>query len=293
MTAMKICLLVPTYKRNIPLVRLLTQMHQRRSQYTGPCEFHVAVTDSDRNNEARHIIEPLCDKYITNEGVGFDDNMYFFYSKYLDGYDYVLSISDDDLLSVGSLNPLDLIELATKGKADAVLFGHRSYTTPDINAMDFQLTLQSHFYDRELFHESSETFRLFMLGYIPRHIGIMYRCSLIQNYLPQVELFRDTLHLFAAPFMLAARDNKIEFADVSLAYFNDDQKGDGAWQNETSVISGLIKFQKVCKTLMSPADYEILERGFWAHYFGNGAMLRSLIRKNFPSEGSIRAALAA
>ena len=78
---MKICLLITTYRRDIQLVRLLSQIMDLRSKYTGSAVFETAVTDSELDNAARHILEPLCDLYVNNKGSGFDDNLFHFRSE--------------------------------------------------------------------------------------------------------------------------------------------------------------------------------------------------------------------
>ncbi|GAA3056891.1 hypothetical protein GCM10010520_01900 [Rhizobium viscosum] len=284
---MKICLLITTHRRDIQLVRLLSQIMDLRSKYTGPAVFETAVTDSELDNAARHILEPLCDLYVTNKGSGFDDNLFHFYADHARNYDFIFSISDDDVFSCGQVNPLDLLELAAKQQHDAVLFNHCEYRSADMLATELTYTLSPSFYTNPKLMDEPEAFRRHFLGCVPRHVGLLYRSSFIIENLGKLAAFRNTLHLYAVPLLLALEKNRAMFFDYPLNYFAADRPRDGAWEDWTNVFMGLYRFLLAAKAILSPASFAITKQGFMANYLNDRSWLRGSLSHSVPSEAQI------
>ena len=284
---MKICLLITTYRRDIQLVRLLSQIIDLRSKYTGPVVFETVVADSDPDNAARHILEPLCDLYVTNKGSGFDDNLFHFYADHARNCDFIFSIGDADVFSCGQVNPLDLLELAARQEHDAVLFNHCEYRSADMLATELTYTLSPAFYTNPKLMDEPETFRRHFLGHVPRHVGLLYRSSLIIESLGKLAAFRDTLHLYAVPFLLALEKNRAMFFDYPLNYFAADATSDGTSKDWTDVFMGLYRFLLAAKAILSPASFAITKQGFMANYLNDRSWLRGSLSRFVPSESQI------
>lgn len=284
---MKICLVITTYRRDIQLVRLLSQIMDLRSKYTGRAVFETVVTDSEIDNAARHILEPLCDLYVTNKGSGFDDNLLHFYADHARNYDFIFSIGDEDVFSCGQVNPLDLLELAARQEHDAVLFNHCEYRSADMLASELAYTLSSAFYTNPKLMDEPEAFRRHFLGHVPRHVGLLYRTSFIIENLGKLAAFRNTLHLYAVPFTLALEKSRAMFFDYPLNYFSADGTGDGPSEDWTNVFMGLYGFLLAAKAILSPASFAITKQGFMANYLNDRSWLRGSLSQSVPSEAQI------
>ncbi|AUQ70801.1 hypothetical protein [Phaeobacter inhibens] len=288
---MKICIVIPTYRRNVQLVRLLSQLAELRETYMGQAEYSVFVTDSDLNNPASDIIQQLCDRYILNKGTGFDDNLFYFYKDYAGAFDFVFSCSDDDLFNCGPVNALDLLEVAVRQDKAAVHFNHFEYKTDCPDSMDMSYTLSPAAYHLPALSDDPEKFRARFLWGPPRHVGLLYKSSHIAGLLDTMTTFRGTLHLYAVPFMCALESEDASFFDYPLNYFSAAVAKDGAWENTANVFHGLLQYLIASKQLLNPESFEIAQRGFMRTYFGKSAWLRKMISAPLPTETEVLASI--
>lgn len=284
---MKICLLITTYKRNIQLMRLLTQISFLKKSYSGEACFYTLVTDSDHHNPLSSDIKNVCDTYIRNEGFGFDDNIFHSYRLHSVNYDFIFSISDDDLFNEGGFNPLDVIELAAKRGKDAVLFNHCEYRSPDMLADDLVYTLSNNFYQNPRLMLQPDELRRQFLGYVPRHVGIMYKSQHIIENINIINLFRDTLHLYAAPFIVSLQKKSALFIDYPINRFSSEVTNDGAWEDRRKVFFGLYRFLIVSKFILDPGSFQLAKKGFMQHYLGERSWLRKSLIGPLPSEAEM------
>ncbi|OBY24281.1 glycosyltransferase family 2 protein [Leisingera sp. JC1] len=287
---MKVCILIPTYKRHASLLRLLHQIGEYKSTYRGDLSFEICVTDSEPGNPRRREIEALCDSYLVNPGDGFDSNMHSAYQRVSQTCDFVLSISDDDLFAKGFAHPFDLLEVAARQNQDAILFDHlelRSEAAPQ------NYNLKEGPYNRVSFLEpDSALFHKVMLFYIPRHAGLFYKSTHLQKIHGKLEAFIGSLHLYAVPFQLAWQKGTAHYFGYPLVYFNADEKEDGAWSAHRAVFDGLVQYFGACKHIMPSARYEAMKPGFMRFYLGDNSMMRASIKGQLPSETEVMAALA-
>ncbi|WP_260093201.1 hypothetical protein [Phaeobacter inhibens] len=286
---MKICIVIPTYRRNVQLVRLLSQLAELRGTYMGQAEYSVFVTDSDPNNPASDIIQQLCDRYILNKGTGFDDNLFYFYKDYAGAFDFVFSCSDDDLFNCGPVNALDLLEVAARQDKAAVHFNHFEYKTDSPDGMEMRYSLSSAAYNLPALTDDPEALRRRFLGLLPRHVGMLYKSSHITGLLDQLPAFRGTLHLYAVPFMCAVESGEAVFFDYPLNYFSAEVGDDGAWENKVNVYYGLLQYLVASKALLSRESFELTRRGFMGNYLGQSAWLRRLIPEDLQHETEVLA----
>lgn len=286
---MRICIVVPTYRRNVQLVRLLSQLAELRDTYKGEVEYTILVTDSDHANPAREIIKPLCDRYILNKGKGFDDNLFHFYNDHANAFDFVFSCSDDDLFASGPVNALDLLEVAARQDAAAVHFNHFEYQTDSPESTEMPYQLSSAAYRLPALTDDPRALRYRFLGEPPRHVGLLYKSSHIAGLLHTFQAFRGTLHLYAVPFMCAIESGKASFFDYPLNYFSAEVGNDGAWENKANVFHGLLQYLVASKHLLSPESFAIAHRGFMSNYLGQSAWLRRLIPETLPDEADVLA----
>lgn len=285
--SLNICIVVPTYKRNVQLVRLLSQLADLREAYKGPTEYSVFVTDSDPANPAHEIIKPLCDRYILNKGTGFDDNLFHFYQDHADAFDFVFSCSDDDLFTCGPVNALDLLEIAARQDRAAVHFNHFEYKSNNPESMEMTYSLLPAAYKWPNLTDNPGALRKRFLGQLPRHVGLLYKSSHIIGLLDHLLAFRGTLHLYAVPFMCALETDEASFFDYPLNYFSVEVRSDGAWQNRANVFHGLLQYLIASKSLLSSESFELAQRGFMKNYLGQSAWLRRLIPDRLPQESEV------
>lgn len=289
---MKICILVPTFKRNAELLRLLEQLASLRARYKGPASFDVCVTDSNDANPQASILRARCDTYLINPSEGFDDNMLSAYSKLLPKYDYLFSISDDDMLSRGVINPLDIIEVSTRSECDAMLFEHYEFAGSQFSPAP--ATLKSSPYPGPAFFEAgSPHMTRLMMGYIPRHAGLLYRSDFVLRNLEKMNCFRDSLHLYAVPFHLALASGTANFVGYPLVYFNSDAKDTGAWDDHRKVFDGILHYLLAAKKQLSPEQHSEMTNGFMRWYLGEKGAARQYIKADLPSEEQVLQMLAA
>lgn len=265
----RICILIPTYKRNSSLMRLLLQLQSLTKDYRGQTAYQVIVTDSDRHNPEVGLIKEYCSQYILNEGTGFDDNLLFFYQKHLHLFDYVLSVSDDDLFSFQKLNVLHVIDAAISENHGAILFNHIDFVSNN-----GQIFLKNKHYSSLELAINDNFLRNYFLRLLPRHAGILYSSNLVLSHLDALPKYRNTLHLYAFPLLVAAGLKQLSFIDLPLVYFNMDEKSTGAWENQGNVFYGLLAFLKALQKDCENTDYEIARQGFMQNYLGNGSWLR-------------------
>jgi len=123
-------------------------------------------------------------------------------------------------------------------------------------------------------------FERFFLQQLPRHVGIMYSTNFINSCLINLNKFKKTFHLYAAPFILGSIKNSVTFFDYPLFYFSINNNNGGAWHNKAEVFDGLLKFLIELRCLISEDKYKIAKEGFLKNYLGQNSWLRLDIEKN-------------
>lgn len=267
---MNICILIPTYKRNNTLIRLLMQLNDTLKQYRGPNQYRLCVTDSELANPKAEAIAGLCFKYVRNQGQGFDDNLFFFYRDHLAEFDYVLSISDDDVFSLTCVNPFMMIDAAVDSGQDAILFNHISY----FSSKDGLMLLTGRHYQDDALTYDGDALRRHIMGLLPRHVGLIYSRRLVQDKLAQIATFRGTYHLYAVPYLLELDRRAAVFIDYPLFYFKAGPQKDGAWEDQASVFNGLALFLKQLKPCTSADGFALAQAGFLQNYLGDASAFR-------------------
>lgn len=277
---MKICILIPTYNRNNSLIKLIKQLNTFLSDYKGCNNYFLCVTDSNPHNELSEIIANNVSLYIINQGQGFDDNLWYFYKNHASNYDYLLSISDDDMFAISQINPLDIIDVAIKKNDRVILFNHLDFLIEE-NGL---IRVSDRLYKSAAFSFNSIFLFHYFLSSLPRHVGILYSIQVIEEHIEKMELFRDTLHLYAVPFIIEAQNGTVIFFDYPLFYFCANPKNEGAWEDKSAVFHGLMSFLKKSKTILHTDAYKIAKEGFFKHYLGNNSWLRSALECDLPNQ---------
>ena len=284
-SAMRICILILTYKRNESLLRVANQSRDMIDKYRGHNQYELCVTDSDPCNPIAPLPSHLKVHHSVNPGSGFDDNIYHFWVNNVDKYDFIFSISDDDLFTPW-LNPLYLLDAAIGSGHQAVLFNHRYYKLqPNGN-----IELGEVNYPETVLLCDKTVLLQRVLTTIPSHIGILYSTKLLKITLKKAAEFRNTLHLYAVPLILAAAANALLFSDYVLCLYQNDLKTGGAWSVPENVVDGLVAFLKKLKQLVPDDLYRFAEAGFFSFYFGRNAWLRGQLGNSasLKSEEQIR-----
>lgn len=289
---MKICIVIPTYRRNEQLFSLLNQCAAFMNEYRGPNAYDLAVTDSDRNNPMAESIRQAGMRYVINPGQGFDDNLYYFYASSSGTYDYIFSISDDDMFFVQRANPLYMLDVAVLLGRDAVMFNHRDYQRQDSSNYSVRPAV---YYTNPLLSCNDDVLAQAILSSLPRHVGLLYSTHILRKYDNVISQFRGTLHLYAIPAILAAVDRNAAFLDYCLCLFHHEIRDDGAWESTEAVFHGILAFLKKLKTILPSDLYQVSEEGFMAEYLGDQAWLRKMVspQHTIPNEQAVRAILAA
>lgn len=283
----RICLLIPTHKRNIALLRIVNQCQDLIRQYQGHNSYAICVTDSDPANPIAPALASV--NYSINPGIGFDDNLYYFWRNNVDRYDFIYTISDDDLFMPG-LNALYLIDAAAASGENVVMFNHRDYT----RQTNGSIQLGALFYPDLGVMLNRTSLLNNLLTLLPRHIATLYSTPWLKANLDSLVAFRGTLHLYAAPVILAAVNRSLMFADYALCMYDTSEKTDGAWVLGADVLNGLANFLKALKRVLPAESYAVAERGFFGNYLGRNSWLRKSIKPSLQtqSEDEIRALLS-
>ena len=206
----RVSIVVTTYQRNKFLIRLVNQIEGWINQYAGANRYEVGVADSDPENPIAKSLKKL--NYTVNPGRGFDDNLLHFWKMNAPQYDYILSISDDDLFMLG-VNPLYLLDAAISVGADATLFNHRNF----VNTASGAITIGSVPYFREFAMAWEErTFWLRLLSMLPGHVGLLYSTKLLTENFDRISCFRNTLHLYCVPLLIAGLKGKRGMNDIAI-----------------------------------------------------------------------------
>ena len=244
-------------------------------QYHGHNHYEICVADSDPNNPIAPLPPDLKVHYSINPGSGFDDNIYYFWRNNVDKYDFILSMSDDDLF-VPWLNSLYLLDAAMDTGNQAALFNHRHFTSQpnghiELGAMNYR--------DVGLLCNKNQLLHT-VLSSAPSHVGILYSTKLLKVTLDKAWEFRNTLHLYGVPIIFAAASNTLLYSDYTLCLYQNDKKNDGAWTVSENVMNGLVDFLKKLKQLLPPDLYSIAEAGFFRFYFERNSWLRQTLGHN-------------
>lgn len=293
---MRVCILIPTYKRNQFLQRLLNSFSRIFRSYRGSTTFAIIVTDSDRSNPAASRISSLKNlTYVLNPGSGFDANMYHCYTSIAPQFDYIFSISDDDLPLSYPPSILDLIDMAVMQDQDAFLFNNIDYSFAVNGGGDGLAAMGGrHYRDLRLCYDKK-----FLLHYFlkspPRHAGILYSSSFVSANLGTIEKFQGTQHLYAVPLLLACLGGRLIYIDTPAVLFHvPDVSNDGAWESHEEVFFGMYRFLKTLKQILPRDLYAIASEGFFANYLGEASWLRSRLtqcRNTLPNEQDLRQSL--
>ena len=287
----RVCILILTYKRNDALLRIVNQSRDMLDKYRGHNRYELCVADSDPNNPIAPLPPHLKVQYTVNPGTGFDDNIYHFWLNNVDKYDFIFSISDDDIFTPW-LNPLYLLDAAIDTGHQMVMFNHRCYKFQPNGQIELDSTVS--FPDAELLVWDKTRLQRRVLTTLPSHIGLLYSTKLLKITLKKASEFRNTLHLYAVPIIFAAAANSLLFSDYILCLYHSDLKTDGAWSVSEDVMNGLVDFLKKLRQLLPPNLYGIAEAGFFSFYFSHDCWLRKQLRHNpnLKSEEQIREVLA-
>ena len=267
---MKICILIPSYKRNRDLFRILGQIKALKDSYEGSNQYTILVADSDPINPQAMDVEKSCDQRIINPGNGFDENIKNYYLNYARDFDWTFSISDDDLFSSASIHPFEIIDIATRSKAEVVVFNHIDFRSTN----DGKITLLNRHYQELNLALDPKFLAAYFLRLLPRHVGLLYSRSAFLRSGLHLSLFDRTRHLYAIPLIQSSLEGAVTFFDYPLCYFCVDQKNDGAWENNSLVFDGLLNFLVSLKTLLEPEHYLIAKEGFLVNYLGANSWLR-------------------
>lgn len=273
MPALRICLLIPTYRRPAELERLLAQCAELAASYTGPNCYAVVVTDSDSANPLATTIAAQCTQYLLNPGKGFDENLLNFYRHHASAHDYMLSISDDDAFAVSDVHPWLFIDAALAARPSVVLFNHVEQAT---HAQGATQLLQCYFRAPQLQSNPAARSKVY-LQLPPRHAGIIYASTWLHQVGPALHDFLQTQHLYVAPFLLACARGATVFVDLPLIRFNRDLKSDGAWENGRAVFDGLLRLLCQLRPYLNDASFSIACQGYWDTFFGPQAWLREVL----------------
>lgn len=287
----RVCILILTYKRNDALLRLINQIRTMLETYRGHNRYELCVADSDPNNPIAPLPPHLKVQYSVNPGSGFDDNIYNFWLNNVDKYDFIFSISDDDVFTPW-LNPLYLMDAAIDTGNQMVIFNHRCYKLGPNNEIELDSTVN--FPDAELLVWDKSQLQRRTLTTLPSHVGLLYSTRLLKATLKKASEFRNTLHLYAVPIIFAAAANSLLFSDYILCLYRTEVKTDGAWSASEDVMNGLVEFLKKLKQLLPPNLFDIAETGFFSFYFSRDSWLRKQLQDNpnLKSEEQIREILA-
>jgi hypothetical protein len=291
---MNICILIPTYKRNTSLERLLNFLKRAFLDYRGFNKYDIVITDSDHFNPSASLLSQIREiSYILNPGRGFDDNLYHGYTRFSSHYEYIFSISDDDLPVPYPPSILDLIDLSIERNQYACLFNHINYQLTDEGGIE----IGDRFYNDLRFCFDKQFMLKYFLRILPRHAGILYSSSHIKSNLEIIGKFRGTQHLYAVPFLLACLEGKAIYLDIPAILFHaPNVNNDGAWESHSDLFVGLFKFLKLLNGLIDPELYAIAYDGFFANYLGDSAWLRTRLTRggvSLPSERHLRHVLVA
>jgi hypothetical protein len=240
--------------------------------YRGDNQHEIVVTDSDKNNPIADELLKFNVKYTLNQGQGFDDNLYYFYINSVNSYDYILSISDDDLFFPQRMNPFHIIDAALLLNAEAVMFNHRPYFAKD---GDIDIIPSPWSLNPLLGHDNA-ALQKEVFHFLPRHICLLYSTEFLTKNKSIIAEFRDTLHLYSVPFLLAVMNGTAVFVDYCLCLFFEDVRKDGAWSDTSHVFYGLMRFLKLVKQYFPDYLYQISYEGFMELYFGKESFLRSM-----------------
>jgi len=264
----KILILITTYRRPEKLSRLVGQISHFICEYAGRNHYQIAITDSEPNN-----ISPFNESviYMNNKGIGFDSNLFWAFKRFINDYQYIFAIGDDDLLNPYQ-NPLHLIDDALASDAEVYLFNHYEFINTKDGIND-KVIVGDPFYTQEnARHYQSDPFT-FATRPIPRYCGLVYRSRFIKSCLDILPFFNNTLHLYALPCLLAASHRKMAFVETPLTMFDFTPKNDGAWEDEVRVKSGLMNFCRALKGVVSESEIEIVIDAFYRDYFSTSSDL--------------------
>jgi hypothetical protein len=195
-------------------------------------------------------------------------------------------MSDDDRFHT-SINPLHVIDAAISRGDEAILFNHVNYLH-----INNKLNATRYYEDLSLSNDN-KTLLNEVLFRLPRHIGLIYSTKLLKEKIDEIKSFENTLHLYSAPFIFAAKNDKAIFFDHPLFLFDKSDKVDGAWEDGIKVLRGLIIFLKSMKQYLSSDQYNYMKSGFFVLYFSENSWLRSVVScaKSIPNVKEIHAIL--
>lgn len=278
---MRVCILITTYKRNLELSKLVSQILYHIKMAHQAVSYRLVITDSDPHNQfGAALSAKLNIDYMINPGLGFDDNLLNAWLRLSNSCDYIFSISDDDLITPYYFSVFDVVSGSLRGNGDAYLFNHCEYRILQ--------TAETAFMPRFYVNSTLSCDKGYLLEHflecIPRHAGLIYKTSFLDKIYDKLLAFRGSLDLYAVPFILAALEEKASFIDFPLVLFNAPaEQNDGAWENHEKVFLGLVEFLASLKPYLSPAQFRISYEGFRKSYFSPDSFLRSQLSKCPPS----------
>lgn len=259
---LRICILITTYKRNDRLLILLEQCHEIFRAYQGNNTYTICIADSDSANPiAQQLSEDPQVRYSINPGTGLDDNLFYFWKKNYDNFDYIFGVPDDSVFAPG-VNPLYMIDGAAASGVDVALFNswHSVYRrdgtieVPGSKAFSGLLGVA----DRTMLSHHFLT-RPIDYGYT------LYATSALKEKESEIRRF-DRKLMYLAPILFAAMKQRLMFVPYAICFSNNlpvrtrSTLAGGAWESHAVVFNGLVNFLAEAKRIIPLQFYEELER---------------------------------
>jgi hypothetical protein len=160
-------------------------------------------------------------------------------------------MSDDDRFHT-SINPLHVIDAAISRGDEAILFNHVNYLH-----INNKLNATRYYEDLSLSNDN-KTLLNEVLFRLPRHIGLIYSTKLLKEKIDEIKSFENTLHLYSAPFIFAAKNDKAIFFDYPLFLF--DKRKQVLVDPESNHNQHLLKIQYYCLQWQYYFDYVFYPR---------------------------------
>ena len=129
----------------------------------------------------------------------------------MDQYDFIFSLSDDDLFAPW-MNPLYVLDAAMDKGHQMALFHSRSYKWNPDGGIELGI---ANFPEIELVCNRATLLHR-VLTIVPCHVGLLYSTALLKRTVEKAKAFRGTLHLYVVPILFAAASNTLLFSDCAV-----------------------------------------------------------------------------
>lgn len=256
-----VAILITTYKRHEQLKRLLHNVSLEVANTESHITYTICIADSEAEGSLASTLG--AHMYTTNSGEGFDQNLLSFFETHSSKFDYILMIGDDDLLNFLQ-KPLQLLDAIIVGNPDAILFNHNDFAL--LQSGDSICIGQRYYNETDLLNFHYQPFRA-LCSPLPRYTGLIYKVEFLHSIIGRLAKYRGTLHLYAAPALIAAAEGTFRYCDFPLTLFRVSDKVDGAWVNQEEVYLGLLRFLNVLLDDVDEKYAETASIGFYESYF--------------------------